>query len=723
MKVSSQGPLGRNAFEVFNSMQLQRLPVTKYVYPKILSACTNLSSIQRTHALIIKTGLEWDVYIASTLVHVYGKCGYLENARQVFDKMPQRNVVSWTAMMVGCVHAGYAQDALQMYQEIQIQEQTIRINSKCFAIVLSACAHLQAMQQGMQLHVHIIKTGFHTSLSVGNGLVSVYAKCGNTRYTCKVFDEMDQRDLVSWNAVISGYTHSGKDKEALQYYCRMQQSNIEPDSITLSSVVSSCASLEGLEQGKQIHAKIIQIGFEPSVSVGNSLITMYARSGSMEDSIQVFKYMSQKDLTSWNAVVGGYVQGCQFEKAIELFNQMHDMVGEMNHITFATILGAFNSPQSLIKGMQLHAHLLKAGFAAEAIVRNALLTMYADCGSIDNASNFFSEMPKEDVVSWNAMIAGYTQNGLGKESLKLFSQMHRIGIHIKPDNFTFATTLTSCASLATLENGKQVHASIMRTGFYSDIFVDTALVDMYAKCGSIEDAEKVFNSMFEPRDFSWNTMIAGYARHGYADKALKIFFEMQEAGLKPDHITFVNVLSACSHTGLVDEARSHFDSMKRNYGITPRVEHYACMVDILGRCGFLDEAESFIKKMPLQPSALIWRILLGACRVHGNLDIGKRAAECVLELEPQDAATHLLLQQIYATGGNWDDVAKVRTLIKNLEVKKEPGCSWIEINNRVYVFVAESRRSGRKYQGEKLGGFYSPRVYKKMGTQNGMYLE
>jgi pentatricopeptide repeat protein len=259
------------------------------------------------------------------------------------------------------------------------------------------------------------------------------------------------------------------------------------------------------------------------------------------------------------------------------------------------------------------------------------------------------------------------------------------------DNFTFATALAACAGLAALGLGKQVHTNIIKVQFDSDIFVETALVDLYAKCGSIEDACLVFDNMSERRDFSWNTMIAGYAQHGYGEEALQLFRRMQLAGMKPKESTFVSVLSACSHAGLVDEGRLYFDSMNQNYGITPRLEHYACMVDVLGRAGCLDEAEDFINKMPLQPSGVVWRSLLGACRVYGNLEKGKRAAEYLLALEPHDAATYVLLSNLYAVAGRWDNVAKLRTMMKKLQVKKDPGCSWIEIKNKIYAFFAEDK--------------------------------
>eukprot|EP01018_Ginkgo_biloba_P030033 Gb_09792 [translate_table: standard] len=680
---------GKEALELFRLMQREGMKPTQFVLASVISACTSVAAVEQgnqMHANIIKTGLESDVFVASALLHMYAKCGWLRTALQVFDKMPVRNVVSWTAMMVGYVQHGYAEDALLLYTQMQRE---VSPNYKSFAIVLAACGCLQAEEQGKQVHAHTIKTGFESNVSVGNGLVTAYAKCGNIGDVCKVFNQMPKQDIISWNAMISGYANSGHDEEALKCFRKMQWADTKLNSVTLSSVLSSCVSLEALEQGKELHGYTIKTGYESSISVGNALVTMYARSSNIGDAGQVFDRMPGKDLVSWNALIGGYIENDQVEEGMNFFYQMQQAGVRMNYITFVSLLSACGVPKALELGKQLHANIISAGFEPDMFVRNALVTMYANCGSIENASKLFSKMPKEDVVSWNAMIAGYTHNGLGEAGLKLFWHLQRAGMRM--DNFTFATALAACASLAALGHGKQVHASIIKAKFDWDVFVETALIDMYAKCGGIEDARLVFDKMFEQKIFSWNAMIAGYARHGHGEKALQLFCQMQLAGMNPDHVTFVSVLSACSHAGLVDEGYNYFHSMSHNHGIAPRVEHYACMVDLLGRAGCLDEAEDFINKMPLEPSALVWRSLLGACRVHCNMDKGKYAAECLLELDPHDAATYVLLSNIYAAAGKWNDVAKVRMLMKDNQVKKNPGCSWIEIKNRIHSFVAEDR--------------------------------
>eukprot|EP01018_Ginkgo_biloba_P030031 Gb_09793 [translate_table: standard] len=797
---------GTEAFQLFRKMQREGVKSAQFVCASVLSACTGGATIEQgeqVHTHIIKTGIELDIFVASTLLHMYAKCGLLEYARHVFDKMPERNVVSWTAMIVGYVQQGYAEDAFQLYK--QMQRAAISPNHKSFTTLLSACACLEAVGQGKQVHAHIIKTGFESSVSVGNALVTLYAKCGiiedasvvfkqipmqdiiswnaiisgfthsghdeeslkcfqkmqcaatlsnSITLTCvlcscanvgapeqgkelhayiikfgldsnlsvgnalitmyaksgsiedsllvlnrmfvKVFEETPKRDIISWNAIISGCVHVGHDEEALNCFREMQRAGIESNSITLSSVLRSCASLEALEQGKEIHAHSIKIQLDSNVSVGNALVTMYAKSSSIGDSIQVFDRMPDKNLISWNAMIGGYIQNEQVEEAMKLFCQMQQAAGRVNYITFVSVLSACGRPEALEEGKQLHTHIINAGFEADIFVRNALITMYAKCSSIEDARKLFASMPKENRVSWNAMMAGYVHNGLSEEALKLYWHIQQAAM--KLDNFTFATALSACAGLATLEHGKWVHAHVIKARFESDISVGTALVDMYAKCGSIGEARLAFDKMFERTDFSWNVMIAGYARHGHSEEALQLFWQMQQASVKPDHVTFVGVLSACSHAGLVDEGYSYFDSMSKNYGITPRIEHYVCMVDLLGRAGLLDEAKDFINKMPLQHSALVWRSLLGACRIHGNIDIGKHAAESLLELDLYDAATYVLLSNMYAVAGKWDDVAKLRTLMQDNRVKKEPGCSWIEIKNRIHAFVAEDRTHPQMFE-------------------------
>lgn len=372
-----------------------------------------------------------------------------------------------------------------------------------------------------------------------------------------------------------------------------------------------------------------------------------------------------------------------------LYHQMQLAGVKPNLATVVTVLPACAHLSSLQQGKRFHSYIIRSGLDSHVSVANSLIDMYCKCKDIEAAHILFYEMPKRDVVSWSVMISGYAQSGLGREALRLFCQMRLTDI--KPNSATIISVLPACAQLAGLHQGKCIHASIIRNGFDSDISVGTALLTMYAKCGSIELARRLFEKMRVRDVVSWSAMITGYGMHGYSEEAIMLFSDMKREGMKPDHVTFIGVLSACSHTGLVDKGWQYFDSMKREYFITPRVEHYACMVDLLGRAGQLDEAYNFIKRMPVEPDASVWGSLLGACRIHRNIELVKCVSEHLIELEPENIGNYVLLSNIYAASGRWDDVAKVRTILKGKGLKKSPGCSWIEVKNQVHAFISGDR--------------------------------
>jgi pentatricopeptide repeat protein len=320
---------------------------------------------------------------------------------------------------------------------------------------------------------------------------------------------------------------------------------------------------------------------------------------------------------------------------------------------------------------------------------NTVIAGYAQNGSIEDASQLFGRMPEKDVISWNTMIAAYAQIGHGEEAMKLFCQMQRVGV--RPIQTTFTSLLSASASLASIEQGKQHHTYIFKIGFSSEVFVGNALIAMYAKCGHIDDARQVLDEMPERDVVSWNSLITGFALHGRGKEALQLFEQMQLLDIKPNNTTFIGILSACSHAGLVDEGWQYFYSMNRDNCITPTAGHYACMVDLLARAGCLKEAEEFIDEMPFKLDAVAWGSLLGACRVHVNTEVAKRAAEHLFELEPENAGTYVLLSNIYAAAGRWNDAAKIRILMKDRGVKKKPGCSWIKVKNKVHTFVVGDR--------------------------------
>eukprot|EP01018_Ginkgo_biloba_P019951 Gb_11581 [translate_table: standard] len=668
----------------------QRNQVDSNTYGMLLQKCVNGTSLSEgmaVHLHMIKTGFETDVFVENHLVNMYAKCGCVEYARNVFDEMSKRNLVSWNAMIGGYVQNDDGEEALKLFS--QMQPAGMKPDHYSFSTVLTACANVPSVERGREIHAHVIKTGFESHAFVGSALVDMYAKCGTTDDARNVFDKMSFKSLVSWTAMVSGYAQAGQSENSLNCFRQMQRAAIKPNNFAFTSALAACATLESEEQGKQLHAYIIKLRFSSNVFVVNALITMYSKCGNLEDAQELFEKMPEQNVVSWTTIITACAQNEQSEQALHFLSEMQRSGIKPSLYTLASVLKACASLAYLMHGKEVHAYIIKNGIGLADCVGGALVDMYAKCKSTKDAVMVFSKVPEGNMVAWTAMIAGYSQCGKGEKALKLFCQMLHAGI--KPDQFIFASVLSACANEAVLEWGKQVHAFIVITGYEGYSPVGNAIVTMYAKCGNIDDACKGFGKMPERNTVSWTAMIAGYAQHGFGKEALECFEEMQLARVKPNDITFIGVLSACSHVGLVHEGYWYFESMSQEYGIVPVAEHYACMVDLLARAGQLDEAEDFINKMPIRPDSLVWRTLLSACRVHGNLEIGKRAAERILELEPHDTATYVLLSNMYAAAGRWDDRAKTRKLMEDMGVKKERGHSWIEVRNSVHTFVARDR--------------------------------
>eukprot|EP00249_Psilotum_nudum_P023049 c28733_g3_i2 orf=144-2033(+) len=481
----------------------------------------------------------------------------------------------------------------------------------------------------------------------------------------------------------------GRLKEALHILDHMDQQGIQAHSDSYFCLLQGCIDTKSLAEGKHVHAHIIKSGFKPNVFLRNALVNMYAKCGSVVDARQVFDKMPKRDVVSWTTMIAGYVQQGNGEKALKLFWQMECESIKPDKIAFICVLKACAHLASLEQGSWIHAHIIKSRFESDVSVGNTLVVMYAKCGSIEHAQQVFSRMPKRDVVSWTAMISAYAHNGHGKDALKLFKQMQQNGV--EPNKVTFIGVLDACAGMSALTEGMESHAGITNSGFESDIVVATALVSMYGKCGSLEDARSVFNKMHWRNVVSWTAITTAYCHNGLGKEALKLFQQMQWQGVKPDSTTFVSILSACSHSGLLDEGCYYFDAMSRNYGITPVAEHYGCMIDLFGRAGYLDEAEDLLNSMPFCPDAAKWGSLLGACRIYCDVHRGTRAADHILELDSKNTALYSLLSNIYAAASQWDDVANVRKVMADRAVRKDPGCSWIEVNDKVHAFVARDR--------------------------------
>eukprot|EP01018_Ginkgo_biloba_P019473 Gb_00852 [translate_table: standard] len=519
-------------------------------------------------------------------------------------------------------------------------------SNSSYVSLLRRCDNYEFLPEGKLVHAHIIQTGFRVDVFLGNTLVIMYAKCGSLLDARRVLDKMPKRNVVSCTAMISAYASHGYSEEALALHYEMQRTGIQSNEFTFASVLPACGNLSSLKHGKEVHQEIIRRGFQFDVFVGSALVDMYIKCRVIDDALKVFDKMPERNVVSWTAMIAGYAQSGHVDEALRLFEEMP----ERNVFSWT-----------------------------------AMVAGYAQNGHVEEALELFQKMPERPVVSWNAMIAGYAQNGYFNETLNLFRKMQLATV--KPDSVTFASILPACANSAALEHGKEVHEEIIRSGFHSVIFVGNALIDMYAKCGSVEDARKVFDKSPTRDTVSWSSMIVGYAMHGCGKEALQLFEQMQRYGTKPDHVTLVGVLSACCHAGLVNVGWQYFDSMSRDYDIKPAVEHYCCMVDLLGRAGHLSEAYDFINRMPIKPDAAVWVSLLGACRIHTNLELGERVAERLFELNPNNAAHYVLLSNLYAVAGRWDGVEKVRKMMKDRKVQKMPACSWIEVNSKLHAFL------------------------------------
>lgn len=521
-------------------------------------------------------------------------------------------------------------------------------------------------------------------------LVNLYAKCRRVDEARRVFDGMPRRDLIAWNAMVAGYAQNGLAEAALRMAARMHEegAGTRPDSITLVSALPACANVGSLKIGKSIHGFAVRAGFESLVNVSTAVVDMYAKCGAIGIARAVFDRMPAKNIVSWNAMINACGENGDAEEALRLFKRM---LGEGLEPTDVTMMGALHACGELgdlEEGNRVHELLAKKGLGLDSSVVNALITMYAKCKRADLAYEVFEKLPAKTLVSWNAMISGFAQNGRSDDAVKLFCKMR--SENVTPDSFTFVSVIPALADVSILRQAKWIHGYATRLYLDRNIYVITALVDLYAKSGGVKLARTLFDSTCERHVTTWNAMIDGYGSHGFGKAAIELFEEMKRSPVRPNEITFLCVLSACSHCGLVNEGKKYFASMKKDYGLEPATDHCGAMVDLLGRAGKLEEAWEFINKMPIKPGISVYGAMLGACKIHKNVNLGEEAAKRLFELEPEEGGYHVLLANIYANASMWKDVARVRTMMEKKGLQKTPGCSFIEFKNEVHTFYSGS---------------------------------
>lgn len=564
-------------------------------------------------------------------------------------------------------------------------KQPYNINT-CVA-TLQSCAQRNNLSRGKEVHSFMLKNGLMSSPFCITSLINMYSKCNQPDNALNVFSNPSvDPNVYAYNAIITCFIMHGQADRGIQFYRKMRESGIPPDKFTFPCLIKGLSDILNVSEAKKIHALVFKLELNLDIFVASALVNCYLKFGLMEEAELLFNRLPAKDVVLWNSMVNGYAQISQFDKALMVFREMCRIGVNPSSFTVTGMLSVFAEMGDFQNGRAIHGLLVKFGYESSTAVCNALIDMYGKCKSVGDSSEIFEMIEKKDIYSWNSMISANEQCGVYDATLRLFYKMFHAGI--KPDLVTATSVLSACSNLAALMHGRQIHGyMIVNCHGIEDVLVDNAIMDMYAKCGSMADAHALFRTMKRKDVASWNIMITGYGMHGYANEALEIFQKMVQSKFNPDMITFVGVLSACSHAGLVRQGREFLTTMETNYGVVPSVEHYTCVIDMLGRANQTQEAYEIAVTMPMEANPVVWRALLSACQLHGNMNIAEVASRKVMELQPGHSGSYVLMSNAYVAAGRYEDVADVRYLMAQKKLRKIPGCSWIELRDGVHAFI------------------------------------
>lgn len=564
------------------------------------------------------------------------------------------------------------------------------------------------MEAVKKLHAHLVVSGLHNCQYAMSKVIRLYALHQSDLVSAhKVFKQIESPTTFLWNTLLRGLAQSDAPKDAIVFYKKAQEKGMKPDNLTFPFVLKACAKTCAPKEGEQMHNHVIKLGFLLDIFVSNSLIYLYAASGALACARSVFNEMLVKDVVSWNSLIGGYSQHNRLKEVLTLFKLMQaeevqaDKVTMVKVISACTHLGDWSMADCMVRYIE-HNHIEVDVYLGNTLIDyycrigqlqsaekvfsqmkdkntvtlNAMITAYAKGGNLVSAKKLFDQIPNKDLISWSSMICAYSQASHFSDSLELFRQMQRA--KVKPDAVVISSVLSACAHLGALDLGKWIHDYVRRNNIKADTIMENSLIDMFAKCGCVQEALQVFTDIEEKDTLSWNSIILGLANNGFEDEALDIFHSMLTEGPRPNEVTFLGVLIACANRQLVEEGLDHFERMKSVHNLEPQMKHYGCVVDILSRAGQLEKAVSFISEMPLAPDPVVWRILLGACRTHGNVAVAEMATKKLSELDPGNSGDSMLLSNIYASADRWSDAMNVRRWTADTAVRKSPACSVVD---------------------------------------------
>ncbi|KAK9106497.1 hypothetical protein Syun_022508 [Stephania yunnanensis] len=633
----------------------------------ILGACSDVHCVEegkQIHGYIARHMFYEDAFLETSLIHMYAKCARPASAWAVFDKLEdkQSNVAVWNAMIGGFCENGQWERGLELFTLMKNEQ--CQLGSATFSSVLTAVSENEDLDFGCGVHCDVMKRGLEHDPYVCTSLLNMYARCTLVHEAYKIFNGVSEshRRTELWNVLIAAYVSNDSVYEALDFYRTMRSSGFQPDFYTISNILSACSKITSHDIGRQFHAEAIKRPLQTEKAVKTALVIMYC------------------EMWIWFCINN------KFEEVLHLFKEMNVGGVKSDSSVMASVIAACGALEYAHFGFAVHGYVIKNGTSSHVFVDSSLIDLYAKLEMPYMAEIVFSSMPRDSLVAWNSIISCYNRNGLPELSVSLLPKIVHSGLVL--DSVTITNALVAISSIAALLKGKSLHCYQIKHEIQSDLQVHNTLINMYIKCGCFGYAQHIFRNMDQRNIVTWNSMISGYGSHGDGLKAIGIFDDMKQLGEIPDEITFLSLISACSYSGLTEEGISLFNCMREEYKIEPRMEHYVNIVDLLGRAGCLSEAYAFIDNMPIEPSKNIWSSMLSSCRIHKNVALGELSANNLLKMEPTRGSNYVQLMNLYAEEGSWEKAANLRTTMKAKGLKKNPGCSWIEMKDGHNVFFS-----------------------------------
>ncbi|PKU83767.1 pentatricopeptide repeat-containing protein At4g04370 [Dendrobium catenatum] len=686
-------PTAAAEFRPSNHLQdLHRLPSIATApshpndFPPLLKTCASLSLLPVGHILhqrAVVLGLTAEPYLATSLLHMYAVNGRISDAHRVFDQMPIKNVVPYSALISAYCRSANLNMAFCTYNKML--NDGIRPNSVTLLGLISGISDLYLLQS---LHALVSHFGFEKDLIIMNSMMNVYSLCGRADFARMLFDSMPFKDCISWNSMIAGYSRNGEVKSSMDLIHKMRLAGFFPDQQTYGSLLSLFTNNTrcSVQLGCLIQALVITSGFVSDFHLLTSLVSLYLKFGKLDYAFKLFDLSSEKDVVLWTAMISGLAHNDRADEALLVFHKMISTGLTPLNTTIASAVSASAQLGMFRIGASIHGFIVRQKLALDTAAENSLITLYMKCSHMRQGQQLFELMQNRDLVSWNAVVSGFAHNGHLEEAFYFFIRM--ISVMQTPDTITIVSLLQSCASLGALHQGRSIHNFMIRHELNCSLSMETSLVDMYSKCGDIKTAQKCFNRMLEQDMVSWSVIIAGYGSHGMGDVALRMYSRFLSTEMKPNNVMFLSVLSACSHSGLVSEGLAIFNSMKEEFGIQPWIEHCGCVVDLLCRAGNVEEAFRFFRRMSLMANADVLGIILDACRASGGADLAEEVVKEMIKLKPESSGSYLQLAHNYAAMNCWDGFGQTLTRMRTLGLKKIPGWSFVEVNGSKNTFFA-----------------------------------